>query len=283
MADMVFDRLENETNELEPFFTFELEGMLRYYSRIVASYVRKAAVNEFSAVAGEPDAREIYEKLYDAKFDFSRGFTEDDEPYAYPLIYKNIIKSAIIMSALLHDIGYPIQFANENKEQLSEFLPTAHFFFDPTVHWDNIMGKLSDSLLRKIVPRDRLKNAFDTQLHGTLSALAFLLYFYEDGSIHSLRPAKRAAVELAALVMADHTNRFDILKDKDSDYHRMTTYRNPLSFLLRFSDDIQEWGRMYFSLSSSRLKAFLPRLRLMDCKLCTEVKSVIILKAKNRL
>ena len=218
---------------------------------VVANYIRKAAENEFSAVAGEPDARAIYEDLYESKFNFSQGFTAETEPLAYRHIYKNIIKSALIMAGLFHDIGYPIQYVNENKEQLPEFLPTAHFFFDPALHWDDMLGKLSDSLLRKIIPYDRLKSALEAQLHGTLSALAFLLYFYENGSIYCLRPAKRAAVELAALAMADHTNRFNILKDPNSDYYRITSYKNPLSFLLRFSDDIQEWDRTYFLVSSN--------------------------------
>ena len=216
---------------------------------VIASYIRKAVTNEYSAVAGEPDAREIYGSLYDAKFDFAKEFTETTEPLAYSHIFRNIIKSSMIMAGLFHDIGYPIQYVNDNKEQLTEFIPAAHFFFDPALHLDDILGKLSDSLLRKIVPYEKLKSAFNAQLHGTLSAFAFLLYFYENGAIYSLRPAKRAAVELAALIMADHTNRFDILKDKDADYYRMTSYKNPLSFLMRFCDDIQEWGRTYFYIS----------------------------------
>ena len=229
---------------------------------VVADYIQKAVTGEYSAVSGEPDAKVIYQNLYGSEFDFSVPFPDESKSLAHRHIYKNIIKSAMIMAGLFHDIGYPIQYVNDNKDQLSEFLPTARFFFDPAVHWDDMLGKLSDSLLRKIVPYDRLKDALDAQLHGTLSAMAFLLYFYENGSIYNLRPAKRAAVELAALAMADHTNRFTILKHKDAGYYRMTSFRNPLSFLLRFCDDIQEWGRTYFLVSSHDSVRFCSKCRL---------------------
>lgn len=221
---------------------------------VVGEFVRNSVAKEYSVIAGEPDANELYRELYCESFGFST--TPDPGSLTIRHIYKNIIKSAVIMSGLFHDIGYPIEYVLKNRSHLSKFLPSARAFFESPTDFSSIIGNFPGSLLMRLIPREKLESAFNEKLHGTLSALAFLLYFYENGSIHHLRPAKRAAVELAALIMADHTNKFRLLEPENKDYFRMVNYRNPLSFLLRFCDDVQEWGRTYFYLSSSNSTHF---------------------------
>lgn len=97
--------------------------------------------------------------------------------------------------------------------------------------------------------------------HGTLSAIAFLLHFYENGVIFRLPTYKAAAVELAALAIYNHTNVYAISGfDKKADDSRPRFTTNPISYLLRVCDDLQEWDRVYFEISA--------RSNLITCSHC---------------
>ena len=190
-------------------------------------------------------------------------------------IIENIIKSALIMAGLFHDNGYPIQYDMKRQDNLSKFLPTAHHFINTTNNFQQIRAHLSNSFLFRIVDESNIRDAYikagdeaDGD-HGMLSALAFLLYFYENGAVHGLSPAKRAAVELAALIMADHTIKWKAADDdKGKKYYDMINYRNPGSFLFRFCDDLQEWGRLYFYLTCNKTLRICQKCRLpiVDCE-----------------
>ena len=77
----------------------------------------------------------------------------------------------------------------------------------------------------------------------------FLLHFYENGAIYGLEPYKRCAVELAALAIYNHTNKYTYLEGSTKLYERSVFSLNPISYLLRVCDDLQEWERIYFEIS----------------------------------
>lgn len=60
--------------------------------------------------------------------------------------------------------------------------------------------------------------------------------FYFSGSIYQLNPKDRCIVEMAAVAIYKHTDRFD-------GNHRMIFSQDPISYLLRICDDMQEWQR----------------------------------------
>jgi hypothetical protein len=186
-------------------------------------------------------------------------------------ILRNIMVNAMVMAGLFHDIGYPINYDLDRREQLADMIPTAHFFVESIDHFTQIKGMLSNTLLFRVVELSTIEAALKDQVHGALSAVAFLLYFYENGTIHSMNPLDSAAIEVAALSMFDHTLGYNVIGDKKSEYryHHAVYTRDAMSFLLRFVDDIQEWGRMYFTIDQNRSLRICPKCRMpiVECKL----------------
>lgn len=236
----------------------------------VSAYLAQFVNEEYIVACGNSAAREILEALYQdpkeanpaiaysepamaatehkAAFDRAAAYKKNA---ACENILKNIIKGSLIIASLIHDIGYPLNHTIVGQDLLSQFVPTAHYFLGASSDFASISGRLSGSLLFQIVGVDKVRAAFEKPLHGMSSAIAFLLYYYDTGLIHKLTPAKRATIEFAALIMADHTNEYELLDEKSPDYYRPAYVRNPLSFLFRICDDIQEWGRVYFYVSSN--------------------------------
>jgi len=176
----------------------------------------------------------------------------------------NMMIASVVMAGLFHDIGYPIRYAMDHRDDLADMIPTAHFFIESIEHFPQINGLLANSLLFKTVEHKVIKSALCDRVHGALSAVAFLLYFYESGAIQSMDAMDRAAIEVAGLSIFDHTLNYALLDDKKSDYryYRSVFMRNPMSYLLRFVDDIQEWGRVYFNIETNR--------SLRICKNCRQ-------------
>lgn len=179
-------------------------------------------------------------------------------------ILRNIMISSMVIAGLFHDIGYPIRYDLKNREQLAGMIPTAHFFIESIDHFTQIKGLLSNTLLFRTVDLQTIEDSLKDQVHGALSAVAFLLYFYESGAIQRMDPLDRAAIEVAALSIFDHTINYAVIDDKPSSYryHHSIYLRNPMSFLLRFVDDIQEWGRVYFIVEKNRSLRICPKCRM---------------------
>lgn len=87
--------------------------------------------------------------------------------------------------------------------------------------------------------------------HGALSAIIFLLHFYKNGAIYTLSPYKKASIELAALAIYNHTNKYGIQGEDKYIIYRPCFSLNPISYLLRMCDDLQEWERIYFVISDN--------------------------------
>ena len=181
--------------------------------------------------------------------------------YAFHYFYKYIIYASAYMSALFHDMGYPICHFLEVRGRLSDYNPTMYMITqNSTGSFDNISAKLNDSLLFTIVSHDEIRKRMQGEKgkhydHGVYSAIAFLLHFYETGAIQKLSPEKQCAIEMAAVAIYNHTQKYACnMKPKDilkANYYQPVFRQNPISFLLHFCDDLEEWDRRYFEISDA--------------------------------
>lgn len=194
------------------------------------------------------------------------GREKNIDEYIENFFFKYIIYASAMMAALFHDMGYPICHFLDVRRRISAYNPTMYMFTHNAVEsFDLLASKLSSSLLMSIVSpqivRKRLEVGESGRYdHGAYSAIAFLLQFYDSGIIHSLSDEKRCAIELAALAIFNHTAKFKALKPKaDTSYFNMYFQQNPVSFLLRFCDDLQEWDRRYFEISNAGDLLFCPK------------------------
>lgn len=152
---------------------------------------------------------------------------------------KEIVYKSYFIAALFHDIGYPLAYYFRVSEEIQQFAP---FFkiVSPTVKtpFSEIKALLNNSLLFRTVDHGEIRKKYEKDDHGCLSAISFLLNFYFSGSIYSLGKGEknRCIVEMAAVAIYKHT-------DKQDDGKRMLFSRDPLSYLLRICDDMQEWQR----------------------------------------
>lgn len=182
-------------------------------------------------------------------------------PYEKAIVYlddkfymRNIIYMSSYMAALFHDIAYPITHYLRMNNKMSSYIASSHYFSNNTIRFNAIFSLLQNSLLFRVVELDEIKSRLnvDHPEHGAISAVVFLLHFYENGAIFTLPPYKVAALEMAALAIYNHTNKYAIQEGITSKYkYRPIFKKNPISYLLRIVDDLQEWDRIYFEVSQN--------------------------------
>ena len=164
--------------------------------------------------------------------------------------YRYLLHASAIVSSLVHDIGYPVTYVMRTTKSLHEFLPFSGAFIhleDAVPHMEEI---LEGSLLFRVVDhREIAERITAKQDHGAISAVLMLSKYYENGEIYSLEPIKRMVIELSALVIYNHTIKYGIVTGKSGDLYRNIFRDNPMSYLFRLCDDLQEWGRVYFDIS----------------------------------
>lgn len=178
-------------------------------------------------------------------------------------IPRNIIKMAAYMAGIFHDIGYPETHLRSLQRRFSKYMPSIAAVNRQQSPIDDRFPLLQNSLLFRVVPLREIQERANRNKvdHGTLSALAFLLHFYENGIIFRLEPYKAAAIELAALAIYNHTYKYAVSEkpDTETDDCRARFISNPISYLLRICDDLQEWDRIYFEISSRSNILICPR------------------------
>ena len=157
--------------------------------------------------------------------------------------WEYFIRGSLIVATLFHDLGYPVRFMYENMDILNDYL--ASIIPQNNISFDRLNDLLNNSLLFTIEDKKVLKQQYDKRDHGALSAYILLLHFYESGTIHSLNPIKKAMIEFGALMIFDHTLKW---YDKKESKYKPSFSDNPLSYVLRFVDDMQEWDRTYFEI-----------------------------------
>lgn len=159
-----------------------------------------------------------------------------------------LIRGTFIIAALFHDIGYPVVFMRENSDQLNDFI--ASIFPQDGLSFERLNELLGTSLLFTLVPKNVLKTMYEKHDHGAFSAFILLLHFYETGTIRSLGDVKKAMIELAALAIFNHTVG-NYYNDKHECGYKPSFTSDPISYTLRFIDDLQEWERVYFEVRQS--------------------------------
>ncbi len=198
----------------------------------------------------------------------SNAFDEDVEKRMEDNFYRYIMHAASIIAALVHDIGYPIDYMLRTTKTLHEFLPLSASFIhinDAMPHLENI---LQESLLYRTVSPDKIaKRVRDEQNHGAISAVILLSKYYDTGAIYQLKPIERMAIELAAVVIYNHTVHYGCMTGKEEEYYRNFFDENPLSYLFRLCDDMQEWGRIYFDISKKSNFMICPKCGMPITKL----------------
>lgn len=220
-------------------------------------YVKKAFETENGSKITRYVRRCLVQQEYAEKEGVKKLRKNDGDFYI-----RNLIYMSSLMAALFHDIGYPERFYMISGQHIMDYIANLHELNDGNSNMKRIYSLLQNSLLFRIVPYREIEKRIcdvDDPDHGALSAIIFLLHFYENGAIYNLAPYKTAAVELAALAIFNHTNTFGLLGKKDPTAYRLCFSRNPISWLLRICDDLQEWQRIYFVISSQSNPVFCRR------------------------
>lgn len=141
------------------------------------------------------------------------------------------------LSSILHDIGYPLEYHLRSAREISDYPPHLKIL-TPTVkaEFSEIKVYLLESQLFKQVSHEKIQKKYQEHNHGVLSALSLLMHFYYSGRIYSLSNEKRCIIEMTAIAIYHHTDRF-------SDRERMVYLEDPISYMVRLCDDLQEWER----------------------------------------
>lgn len=213
---------------------------------IAGSYVVDCAYKAY----GELQEKALLSGLYRELFCESKMELSENKETLVAFFEERIVLSSLIIAGLFHDIGYPIEYAMEGNHSMEGYLPVITYFINNDDDYAHVSNLLCNSLLFTVVPRDEIRKQYSNKDHGTLSALALLVYFYENGSIYHLDEIQKASIELAALTIYNHTLTYE-LTDK-GEYNRPVFSRNPISYLFRICDDIQEWDRLYLFLSKNK-------------------------------
>ncbi len=182
-----------------------------------------------------------------------------------------IIKASVALCSLFHDIGYPVEHFSKLHRRISGFMPSMYMFLgDDAKNFEHIYALLFNSLLFRVVGKEELrKEICSDKNHGAVSAVGFLLTFYETGVIGQVCEEQKIAIEVAAVAIYNHTLKYEILGENGSDYYAPKYKLNPLAYLLRICDDIQEWDRTYFEIQ-----------QIPDMMVCRNCGSVV--KRKKR-
>lgn len=163
--------------------------------------------------------------------------------------YHHLFAGVATVAALIHDIGYPIVYMKRTMTKLQQFLPLSNLFMNIENEIPRIKSVLSQSLLFQTVKGNEIERRLCENDHGTYSAVILLFHYYDNGAIFHLTPGDRLVIELSALVIYNHTLRYQF--QDSGKYHRYQNVytENPLSYLFRLCDDLQEWDRVYFDIS----------------------------------
>lgn len=142
-----------------------------------------------------------------------------------------------MISALLHDIGYPLEYYLRASRQLTDYPPYLKLL-SPTLKlsFAEVKALLNTSQLFRLVDQEKIREKYEKDNHGVLSAVSLLMHFYYGGRIYSLSPEERCLVEMSAIAVYRHTDKFP----KGS---RMVYLQDPISYMVRLCDDLQEWDR----------------------------------------
>ena len=253
------------------FEMFTLLDEFGYYKKIrdvfsspesrVGTYIYEAIEQELLFLTDTD--RQYYRKILDLN-DFDKvGYcciqTEEYHLGMRELMFHYVIYTATIVASLVHDIGYPISYIRRISSGISKNLPICQLLTSVSGDYASIEQALQTSLLFNIVSHERIRQRLDsTEEHGAQSAIVLLMYFCQHGEELSI--LQRCAINVAALMIYNHTNKYKVIGDKkEIDLIRSDVYKEPLSHLFRMCDDLQEWDRVYFEVTDQNNMRICPR------------------------
>lgn len=158
-----------------------------------------------------------------------------------------------MVSALLHDIGYPLEYYLRSARKLTDYPPYLKLL-SPTVKlpFGEMKAMLSESQLFHMVDQEKIREKYDKDNHGALSAISLLMHFYYGGRIYVMPVEKRCIIEMTAVAIYHHTDRL-------AGGQRMVYLQDPISFMVRLCDDLQEWDRFKITLNEKHNYLRCPR------------------------
>ncbi len=156
---------------------------------------------------------------------------------------EEISYKVFMVSALLHDIGYPLAYYLRSAKQMTEYPPYLKILC-PLVKADfsELKAYLLDSKLFQMIDSGEIERKYQENDHGVLSALSLLMHFYHNGRIYVLDDVQRCILEMSAIAIYRHTERF-------AKGERMVYLTDPVSYMVRLCDDLQEWDRFRLSIN----------------------------------
>lgn len=156
---------------------------------------------------------------------------------------RKIVYKSIFISALFHDIGYPLEYFFRSVNQIHEYTPFFKIIStNIKTNFVEIRSILTDSLLFQCIDTREIEKKYSINDHGCLSAISFLLNYYYTGNIHKIKDINQCIIELSAISIYKHTNKYD-------GNNRMIFREDPMSYILRICDDLQEWDRFLLILN----------------------------------
>lgn len=243
--------IENIINSLCDYCAeYKLIDRNKYYNRI-SEYIDSKGGIDFTSNTSINSPINIIKLLLE-ELDLIKMYFEKHS-------MRYILRSAAIMAALFHDVSYPLCHFRKTQDRASEYLPSMHpFIHNDGIDFDNIISTIQRSLLCMLVNPKEIKKGLEADTdgeydHGIYSAITFLLSFYDGGRINDLSLDKQLAVEIAALAIYNHNFGYILTNDSKTSekhsYFRPIFTQNPISYLLKLCDELQEWDRKYFELS----------------------------------
>ncbi len=172
----------------------------------------------------------------------SKELNSDDRK----IFYQKVIMKTWFLSALFHDIGYPLAYHQRYSARMDKYMPYLRVLDNRRqMDFIELSALLSDTYLFKMVDYEELKLKYERFDHGMLSAICLLLNYYHTGAIHRLSNSDRCSIELAAYAIFVHTRNYSIQGNLEKNI-RPIFVEDPIAYLLRLCDDLQEWARVYF-------------------------------------
>lgn len=237
--------LHNNYNEIENNIFLEIgakEGRQKkirehFKHQFRNTYLASLLMKEFKLLDNMTDC--ILEEKNQVSDEILESYTgeEKDEKQKREYVQRVLFKS-VYTASLFHDIGYPLAYFFRNVKQIHEYTPFLKIV-SPNIKntYTELKALLNASLLFRSVDDSDIRRKYGENDHGVLSAIGFLMHFYNSGRIYSMDRMDRCVIELAAKAIYHHTDR--------SDRRPMIFMRDPVSYMVRLCDDLQEWERFY--------------------------------------
>lgn len=257
-------------------FIHETRNLFMMFSMLEDKYIYENVKSTLSDPSVSKVSRYFFHQLllWKDSFEANKWYKEtyqkhlsniaDIDIYLDEFFIKYVIHASTAIACLFHDIGYPIAYHFDIKDRIIKYFPSFHSLIsDSNFDFNYVHSVLEESLLFQFIDKTELKKRFEKNDHGTISAIILGVYFYKTGKIFSLPIEQQTAIEIGILAIYDHTLSFGYCKEKESDkqktaYYKMQFALNPIAYLLRLCDDMQEWDREYFEIKAISNLLFCP-------------------------